>query len=128
MTSVACFICDQPARLADERKTHVDFDCPACGRLRVSGRAMFVFTPQAMRTFDRAWLSSKVRAIAGTARDGNRRLVTDLWLHHWRLVTLLMVDYAITEAEAEDGLARHPGADTTDESVLALVGRDLGRA
>ncbi len=126
MASVACFICDRPARLADERKTHVDFDCPTCGRLRVTGRAMFVFTPQAMRSFDRAWLSSKVLAIGETPHDGNRRLVNDLWLHHWRLITLLMVDYAISEAEAEDRLGRHPDADMTDETVLGLVGRDLG--
>ena len=125
---IPCFVCGAAALLADETKTHADFDCPECGRLRVTGRAMFVFTPQAMRTFDRSWLSSKARAIAETRQDGNRRRVDDPWLHHWRLVTLLMADHAISEADAEHRLRRHPDADMTNETVLALVGRDLGPA
>ena len=116
---IACFICGQQALLVDEKPAHADFDCPACGRLRITGRAMFIFTPQAMRAFDRPWLSSKVRAIAETPQHGNRKLVTDLWLHHWRLVTILMVDHGLTEAAAIDHLERHPDADMTDESVLA---------
>jgi len=114
--------------LADEKPSHADFDCPECGRLRITGRAMFVFPPRAMQTFDRPWLSRKARAIAETPQNGGRKLVNDLWLHHWRLVTLLMVDNGITEAEAQAHLERYPEADTTNESILALVERDLSKA
>lgn len=113
--------------LAAERPAYADFDCPACGRLRVTGRAMAVFPTAAMRTFDRTWLSSKACAIAETPQNGQRRLVNELWLHHWRLITLLMVDFGIAEPEAQAHLDRHPDADITDESVLALVARDRGR-
>lgn len=125
---VACFICGTQAMLPDEKPSHADFDCPECGRLRVTGRAMFVFPPSAMRAFDRPWLSGKARAITGTPQNGSRKLVNDLWLHHWRLVTLLMVDYGLTEAEAQAHLERYPDADTTNESVLALVGRGVTEA
>jgi hypothetical protein len=80
-----------------------------------------------MQAFNRPWLSSKAGAIAETPQDGNRKLVNDLWLHHWRLITLLMVDHALTEAEAEALLARHPDADLTSDAVLTRIGRDLAR-
>ena len=125
-TDHACFICGEPATV-EERKSSVDFDCSSCGRLRVTGRALFVFPPQAMRSFDRPWLSSKVRAITETPQDGNRKLVNEYWLHHWRLVTLLMVDHSITEAEAQAELARYPDADPTTEIVLDLIARDIAK-
>jgi len=127
-TPIACFICGGRALLVDEIPAHADFDCPDCGRLRITGRAMFVFPPQAMQTFNRAWLSLKARAITETRRDGYRKQVSDLWLHHWRLITLLMVDYGITEADAEGHLARYPDVDMTSEAILVLVGRDLAKA
>lgn len=125
---IACFVCAAAAVLVDEKPSHADFDCPECGRLRITGRAMFVFPPQAMQTFDRPWLSTKARAITEMPQNGGRKLVNDLWLHHWRLVTLLMVDNGITEAEAQAHLERYPNADTTNESILALVARDLAQA
>jgi hypothetical protein len=126
--TVPCFICGEQAALADEQKTHIDYDCARCGPLRVTGRAFVVFPPRALATFDRPWLSAKVRAVPTTRRNGFRRLVDERWLHHWRLVTLLRADYALSEAEAEAHLARYPDADITNESVLVLVGRDLAAA
>lgn len=125
---VACFICAAQAMLTDEKPSHADFDCPECGRLRVTGRAMFVFSRPAMQAFDRPWLSVKARAITATPQNGSRKLVNELWLHHWRLVTLLMVENGITEPEAQAHLERYPDADTTNESILARVRRDLSEA
>jgi hypothetical protein len=35
---IPCFICGEPAILADETKQAIDLDCARCGRLRITGR------------------------------------------------------------------------------------------
>ncbi|MCQ8240709.1 hypothetical protein [Rhizosaccharibacter radicis] len=124
-TRVPCFICGDAAALAGETPGHIDYDCARCGRLRITGRAFHIFPPKAMATFDRLWLSRKVREIPTTRRNGIRRLVEERWLHHWRLVTLLKADHGLSDAEAEAAIARHPGVDITGEALLALVALDL---
>lgn len=121
LNRVPCFICGEPAVLDNEKKTHIDYDCQRCGRLRVTGRAFFVFPPRAMQAFDRAMLSDKVRAIAPTPQDNNRRRVDEHWLHHWRLVRIMMVEHAMSETDALAHIARHPDADLSNESLLALL-------
>ncbi len=121
MPRVPCYVCGDPATLADEQKGWFDVDCDRCGRLRVTGRAFVVFPPPAIRAFDRPWLSDKVRAIAPTPQDGHRRRIDELWLHHWRLVHLMKTEHGLSEAAALAHLSAHPDADLRDGSVLALL-------
>ncbi|MCQ8277563.1 hypothetical protein NFI95_03750 [Acetobacteraceae bacterium KSS8] len=115
---VPCFVCGEQATLDGEKKTHIDYDCARCGRLRVTGRVFFLFPPRALQAFDRRLLSERARAIPPDPANNNRRVVDEGWMHRQRLVRIMMVDHAMTEADALAHIDRHPGADLSDESLL----------
>ncbi len=118
LNHVPCFLCGEQAILDSEKKTHIDYDCPRCGRLRVTGRVFFLFPPRALQAFDRALLSERSQAIVPDPANNNRRVVDEGWMHRQRLVRIMMVDHAMSEAEALAHLDRHPDADLSNESVL----------